>query len=510
MSKGKQNLDLLPEIYIKIFKALPSPTYLWKKVGEELILIDYNDYADRLVNGKMEQFLGINAAELYKDNLQIWEDLNRCITSKITFSKEIKYEYKTKNMEKDLRAGYIFIQPDIVLIHTDDITDKKKAEVKLEESEKRYRLISENSGAVVWVADMNLNLTYVSPSTPKILGYSVEESMKFPIRNRVTLESIKIMAEILKEELKLEKVKEIDLNRSRTFETNQIHKNGSIIPVEVTITFLRDNNGKATGILGVSRDITERKKAERHLQKSEENYRNAFERANFYKDLFVHDISNVFSSLLSSLELCNMYLDDPSNRSQIKELQQIQKAAVLRGTNLIAKVRKLDEIDNIEILTQPINSCEILKKSIKYVKESFSMKNIKFTFQTMTQELIVDANELLEDIFENILINAVKYNESTLIRIQIKISSPQINQKKYIKMEFLDNGIGISDDRKNYIFQSGFKDKKGTKGLGFGLSLVKKILDKYGGFISIENRIKEDYTKGSNFIILLPAFNQDN
>ena len=71
-------------------------------------------------------------------------------------------------------------------------------------------------------------------------------------------------------------------------------------------------------------------------------------------------------------------------------------------------------------------------------------------------------------------------------------------------MEFIDNGIGISDKRKEIIFQEGIESEKGTKGMGFGLSLVKKIIDKYNGKIWIEDRIKGDYTKGSNFVILIP------
>ena len=77
--------------------------------------------------------------------------------------------------------------------------------------------------------------------------------------------------------MRLERKKDKDLTRSRTFETEQIHKDGSIINVEITITFIRDKYGKAIGILGVSRDITERKKAEKSLKESEIKYRRIFD-----------------------------------------------------------------------------------------------------------------------------------------------------------------------------------------------------------------------------------------
>ena len=77
-------------------------------------------------------------------------------------------------------------------------------------------------------------------------------------------------------------------------------------------------------------------------------------------------------------------------------------------------------------------------------------------------------------------------------------------EQKYIKMEFMDNGIGIPDARKQVIFQKGFKKTSDVMGLGIGLSLVKKIIDSYKGEIWVEDKVKEDYTKGSNFVLLIP------
>ena len=78
-------------------------------------------------------------------------------------------------------------------------------------------------------------------------------------------------------------------------------------------------------------------------------------------------------------------------------------------------------------------------------------------------------------------------------------------ERKLVRLEFRDNGIGIKDDRKKLIFET-YSKKKGSKGLGFGLSLVKKIIDIYGGKIWVEDVVKGDYTQGSNFILLIPEF----
>jgi signal transduction histidine kinase len=118
----------------------------------------------------------------------------------------------------------------------------------------------------------------------------------------------------------------------------------------------------------------------------------------------------------------------------------------------------------------------------------------------------VYADNLLLDVFENILINAVRYNNRSNIEIIIDINKEtKAADKNYIKMEFRDNGVGISDYRKKSIFERGKQKSQQTKGMGLGLSLVKKIIDNYQGKIWVEDRIIGDYKQGSNFIILIPS-----
>ena len=119
-------------------------------------------------------------------------------------------------------------------------------------------------------------------------------------------------------------------------------------------------------------------------------------------------------------------------------------------------------------------------------------------------DFVVHANILLQDVFENILINGVKYNENSAVEILVKLTKIQRDSKNCIKMEFIDNGIGVLDDRKGIIFKRGNRKLKGDKGMGLGLSLVSKIINSFNDKIWVEDKIKGDYRKGSNFIIRLP------
>ena len=116
----------------------------------------------------------------------------------------------------------------------------------------------------------------------------------------------------------------------------------------------------------------------------------------------------------------------------------------------------------------------------------------------------IKANELIRAIYDNLLFNAVKHNNNPIIQIQIRAFEEIINNIQNLRIEFIDNGIGIQDSRKNIVFERRYNREKDTSGIGLGLSLVKKIIETYNGRIWVENRIFNDYTKGSKFILLIP------
>jgi PAS domain S-box-containing protein len=154
-----------------------------------------------------------------------------------------------------------------------DITGRKKAEEALRESEKRYRLLAENVTDIIWTADMNLRFSYISPSVTRMRGYSVQEAMSQTMEETLTPLSFETAMNVMMEELAKEQLDHKDLLRSRTLELTLKCKDGSTVWTESTITFLRESDGRAVGILGITRDITDRKQAEEALKKTELRYR---------------------------------------------------------------------------------------------------------------------------------------------------------------------------------------------------------------------------------------------
>ena len=244
---------------------------------------------------------------------------------------------------------------------------------------------------------------------------------------------------------------------------------------------------------------------ENELKKSEKKSEKRYRMAEFYKDLFAHDTTNILQSIYSGMELIEIILEDPENLDNLKINIKIIKEQVIRATNLISNVRKLSQLEDARKNLKKIEFLSILKNTISLVKKSYKDKNITILVDSSDDEkLFIRANDFLVDVFENLLINAIRHNKNLLIDISIKISRAQKNGTNYLKFEFLDNGIGVSDTRKEIIFKRGFSEEKSVHSMGLGLSLVKGIIETYNGDIWVEDRINGDHSIGSKFILLIP------
>ncbi|MEN6320957.1 MAG: PAS domain S-box protein [Syntrophaceae bacterium] len=150
-----------------------------------------------------------------------------------------------------------------------DITSRKQTEEALRESEGKYRILAENASDIIWSMDLNLKFTYISPSIEKIQGWSAEELKSLRLQDIMPPDSLAKVMTIMEEEIALEETPGTDPKRTRRFEIEEYHKNGSIIWMELIARFLRNEQGELIGITGITRDITDRKRSEVALKESE-------------------------------------------------------------------------------------------------------------------------------------------------------------------------------------------------------------------------------------------------
>lgn len=273
MNKKKIEPNVLKADYRSVFKKIPTPTYLWKKQDTDLILIDCNNAADEITEGKIKNYIGIKASELYKEQPQILEELYCCINEQKNFSREMVYHYQSTEQEKNLFVIYDFVPPNLVLVHTKDITEQKRAEEKLRESEVHFRSIVENSHDGILIVNDNYQFTYVNNVLCEMLGYSYEEIIGQDFRNFLDEESAKLVADRYIRRQRGETVPPI-------YEFNIVRKNGEKRRVEIISTVTKELKGGVKTIAQVL-DITEQKKTEKKLKESEKKYRKIFEDSPF-------------------------------------------------------------------------------------------------------------------------------------------------------------------------------------------------------------------------------------
>ena len=369
-----------------------------------------------------------------------------------------------------------------------DITERKKMEERLKESEEQYRITINSLADPLHVVDKNLKIILANPAFKHWLNLL---GIKSEIVGKTVFEMFPFLPNKVREEY------EYVFNSGKSIHTEESTylNNEEIITETRKVPILKE--GKVDQIITIVRDITQRKKFEKALKE-------AYNRVNLYKDIFMHDMNNILQNLASSLELSSPYLNNPEKLEKIKYFYDIMNEQVYRAVKLVSNVRKLSQIEDSQVVLKVINLNEILDESINFLKQSLQNKKFSIEINSFSKIIYVKANALLPDVFENILFNAVRHNQNLDITIDIKISQEQMINKKYVKIEFLDNGIGIEDARKKTIFNRGTLSENANKGMGLGLSLVKTIIDSYKGKIWVEDKIKGDYAKGSNFIILIP------
>ena len=143
-------------------------------------------------------------------------------------------------------------------------------ESSLKQSEEKFRSLAENATDIIWTMDFDFNITYVSPSVKQILGFREKEYYKLTMEEKHPLHQIEIFKNLLEAELNNENIKCTDKNRVLRLETQHFKADGSIAILELSLSYIRNENNTLIGIQGISRDITRIKKIEEELRQKEQ------------------------------------------------------------------------------------------------------------------------------------------------------------------------------------------------------------------------------------------------
>ena len=219
-------------------------------------------------------------------------------------------------------------------------------------------------------------------------------------------------------------------------------------------------------------------------------------------DLMSHDINNFNQGIMGYLELLleDRRLDDNQKKYAERALTQVRNnARLIDNVRKLTKVRMMSDKEFI-----PIDLHLAIEASAETVTKTFSNRKLSVVSVLSPGAHYVMANSYINDLFINILSNAVKFDLSTRVRVDIQVSEETTAQGESWVVSIADRGRGIPDDRKKTVFERFATGITGVKGFGLGLSIVSAIVERYGGRIWVEDRVKGDFGKGTIFKISLP------
>jgi len=266
--KAENKLIDSEEMFRALYKEGPIATYTWKKLNDDFVFIEFNNTAEKITHGNVVSVLGHRASEMYKDRPDILEDLHKCFNEKMNSTREMKYKFHFTGEEKYLLVKYGYVKPDLVIVQTEDITEKREAEEKLKQSELKYRNMINNLDVGFYQVTLDGVLLTHNPAYNKILGFEISEDL---INSNVTelWQQPEVRNSYLKQILRDEYV--------RGYTCHALRKNGEKIVLELNSHLIRDKQGNPIRIDGTFIDITEKFTLERELKESESKFRNITE-----------------------------------------------------------------------------------------------------------------------------------------------------------------------------------------------------------------------------------------
>jgi PAS domain S-box-containing protein len=366
------------------------------------------------------------------------------------------------------------------------------------DSQRKYRLITEKMADLISILDMNLRVTYVSPASMRLRGFTVDEAMEQSLEQVLTPASLRLGLALFEEEKQQEASGTADPDRTRILEVEVYKKDGSTIWMEINLSFLRDKDGKPVEILVVFRDITNRKRRASELLK-EQN----LESLGILAGGIAHDFNNLMGIVQGYIEMTLMELP-PDHVIRQRLLAAIQK--ISQTKELTSRLITFSRGGGC--LREGIDITNIIRDAVYKCVKGTDVQ-VAFDFDTDLPRIEVDEDQM-KHVFYNLTTNAVEAMPDggcLSIHVQkVRISAGDVlglKEGSYLKVDIIDDGSGISEEHLSKIFDPYFTTKRmGTqRGMGLGLSICYSVLKQHGGHISVESRPRE----GASIALYLPV-----
>jgi two-component system cell cycle sensor histidine kinase/response regulator CckA len=400
----------------------------------------------------------------------------------------------------------------VILIR--DITARRQTEEDLRRSEQRYRLLSENAADVIWLMDAKtLRFTYVSPSVRRLRGYEAEEVLGQSLAEVVSPDAYRAITDGLPRRVAAFEAGD-ESQRVNRAEVDQPRRDGSMVPTEVVTTLVTGADGHVTEILGVSRDITERRRAEEARLSIERQLLNAqkLDSLGILAGGVAHDFSNILTAILGNADLAQMELpgDSPARECMDDITSAARRAAELCRQMLAysGKGRFVVEPVDVSQLVGAMTSLlevSIPKKAALHCRLPEGLPSIEADATQVRQvvlNLAVNAAEAIGVLPGTVSVETGEMHCDAAY-LTDGVPSGAGTPGRYVFLEVRDTGCGIETANLPRIFDPFFTTK--FTGRGLGLPAVLGIVRGHHGAIKVTTAPGQ----GTTVRVLFPAFERE-
>ena len=373
-----------------------------------------------------------------------------------------------------------------------DITERRRAD-------ERYRLLADHMNDIVWLMDMDLKVSYQSPSSERMRGFTLQDFQELPLEKNLAPGSLRLALDLFQKELP-KIYTDPDYNPVYSLELEYYRKDGTTFWSENKLSMIRNAKGIPVSIIGEGRDITERKQAEQELIAAKE----AAEESNRLKSAFLanmsHEIRTPMNGILGFAEL----LKDPElTGSEQKKFLDIIEAGGNRLLNIINDIISISKIEagQTEVTLSETNVNEQIEYLYAFFKPEAEQKGLQLKVRNplTEKESIINADkEKIYAILTNLVKNALNFTNKGSIEVGYE------KKGEFLEYFVKDTGTGILPEQRVTIFERFSQGtdflNKNHHGAGLGLSISKGYVEILGGKIWVESELEV----GSTFYFTIP------